>query len=48
MKKFFGENHADVATSCDNLASVYTRLGEYNRAKELLEKSLMIMKNIFG
>ena len=47
-KKIFGENHADVARSCNNLASVYTRLGEYNRGKELHEKTLMIMKKIFG
>ena len=33
-KKVFGEDHADVATSYDNLASVYNNLGEYNRAKE--------------
>ena len=44
----FGENHADVATSCNNLASVYTCLGEYNQAKELYEKALMIRKIIFG
>ena len=47
-KKIFGENHADVATCCNNLASVYTRLGEYNEAKELFEKALMITKKIFG
>ena len=27
-KKIFGENHAHVARSCDNLASVYNSLGE--------------------
>ena len=30
MKKIFGENHADVATSYNNLALVYNSLGEYN------------------
>ena len=38
MKKIFGENHAHVATSCNNLVSVYDRLGEYNQTKELDEK----------
>ena len=47
-KKIFGEDHADVATSYDNLALVYNRLGEYNQAKELHEKALMIFKKIFG
>ena len=27
---------------------MYTRLGEYNQAKELHEKALMIKKKIFG
>ena len=30
------------------MASVYNRLGEYNQAKELNEKALMISKKIFG
>ena len=47
-KKTFGENHADVATSYNNLASVYNRLGQYNQAKELYEKALTIRKQIFG
>ena len=47
-KKIFGEDHADVATSYNNLALVYEHLGEYNHAKELHEKALMIMKQIFG
>ena len=47
-KMIFGENHAYVATSYNNLALVYNRLGEYNQAKELLEKALMIRKKIFG
>ena len=46
--KIFGEDHAHVATSYDNLASVYKNLGEYNRAKELYEKALMIRRKIFG
>ena len=47
-KKIFDENHDNVATCCNNLALVYTRLGEYNQAKELHEKALMITKKIFG
>ena len=47
-KKIFGEDHADVATSYNNLALVYERLGEYNQAKELHEKALIIRKKIFG
>ena len=47
-KKIFGEDHADVATSYNNLALVYSCLGEYNEGKELFEKSLMMQKKIFG
>ena len=48
FKKIFGEDHADVATCCNNLALVYNCLGEYNQAKELHETALMITKKIFG
>ena len=41
-KKIFGDDHADVATSYNNLALVYNSLGEYDPAKELLEKALRI------
>ena len=44
-KKIYGEDHADVATSYDNLALVYERLGEYIHAKELHQKALIIRKN---
>ena len=37
-----------VATSYSYLALVYNRLGEYNQAKELVEKARMIYKKIFG
>ena len=46
FKKIFGEDHADVATSYYNLASVYKRLGECNQAKVLYEKALTIRKQI--
>ena len=38
-RKIFGEDHPSVATSYNNLATVYNRLGEYNQAKELHKKS---------
>ena len=47
-KKIFGEEHADVATSYNNLAGVYYMFGECNQAKELYEKALIILKKIFG
>ena len=47
-KNSFDEDHPDVATSCNNLASVYNHLGEYDQGKELNEKVLMIRKNIFS
>ena len=47
-KKSFGEDHADVATSYNILGSVYYSPGEYNQAKELQKKALVICKRIFG
>ena len=47
-KQIFGEDHADVARSYNNLALVYYNLKEYNQAKQLQEKALMICKKIFG
>ena len=43
----FGEYHADVATSYNNLALVYNSL-EYSQAKKLDEKALIIRKQTFG
>ena len=47
-EKIFGEDHAHVATSYKNLASVYNSLGEHNQGKELCEKALTIREKIFG
>ena len=47
-KKIFGEHHASVATSYNNLASVYYSLEEYNQAKDLHKKALVIRIKIFG
>ena len=38
-KKVFGEDHADVATSYNDLAVVYKRLGEYNEPKNFMKKN---------
>ena len=43
-KQIFGEDHADVARSYNNLALVYCNLEEYNQAQQLQEKALMIRK----
>ena len=34
-KKIFDEDHAHVASSYNNLATVYHSLGEYSQAKDL-------------
>ena len=47
-KKIFDEDHAHVASSYNNLASVYHSLREYNQAKELRGKALMMRKKIFS
>ena len=47
-KQIFGEDHADVARSYNNLALVYYNLEEYNQAQQLQEKALMIRKKICG
>ena len=44
--KMFGEDYALVATSYNNLASLYNSLGEYNQGQELHEKPLVIRKKI--
>ena len=46
--KIFGEEHAHVASSYNQLGNVYYSIGEYNQAKELFEKTLRIQKKIFG
>ena len=48
QRNIFGESHADVATSYNDLGAVYMDIGEYNQAKELHAKALMIRKKIFG
>ena len=43
-KTNLGEDHADVATSYNNLASVYYSLGEYNQAKNFTKKHWLFTK----
>ena len=47
-KKIFGEEHADVAASYNNLGTVHQALGQYNEAKDYYEKALIMKKKIFG
>ena len=47
-RKIFGEDHADTATSYENLASVHASQAEYNQAKELYERALMIYSKILS
>ena len=46
-KKIFGKDHADVATSYNNLALVYDTLGEYNEAKGTSRKCADDLQNDF-
>ena len=43
----FGQEHAHVASSYNNLGIDYLLLGQYNEAKEHHEKALVINKKIF-
>ncbi len=47
-KKIYGEEHADVAASYNNLGAVYHDQGQYNKAKENYDKGLFINKTING
>ena len=38
-KKIFDEDHADIATSYNNLASVHNSLGECNQPKKTVRRS---------
>jgi tetratricopeptide (TPR) repeat protein len=44
----FGENHSEVAIVQSNLALVYQDLGDYEKARDLLEKALKSDLKNFG
>jgi tetratricopeptide (TPR) repeat protein len=43
-----GEHHPDVATSLNNLASLYKSQGKYEQALPLYERSLAIWEKVLG
>ncbi len=43
-----GENHLDTASSCNNLAGVYTRWKKYEDAEKQYNRSLQIRKKLLG
>ena len=47
-QNLFGENHSNVATSYNNLGSLYDNMGNLPKAEEFYLKSLKIRQNLFG
>ena len=47
-KQTLGENHPDYALSLNNLASIYSSLGNYNKAIELGTQAINIRKKTLG
>ena len=47
-KKIYGEEHADVAGSYNNLGNVYRNLGEYVQAKQCHVMALKIQQKVYG
>lgn len=48
QKKLYGPVHADVATTMNNLASLFGSLGKYFEAKELYKQAIAMRTTIFG
>ena len=48
QKKLYGEEHADLATTYNNLGAVFHSLARYKQAKEYHGKALIIQKKIHG
>lgn len=48
LRENFGEDHAFVPGSYENLASVYNKIGRHDEAEELCEKARIIWEKIFG
>ncbi len=44
----FGTKNRNYATSLNNLAAVYSELGQYKKAEDFLVKSIQLRKEIFG
>ena len=45
---FFGENHANVGMSLNNLGSLYDNMGNLQKAEQCNFKALKVYQNIFG
>jgi tetratricopeptide (TPR) repeat protein len=48
MRRLLGESHPDVATSLNNLASLYKSQGKYSQAEPLLLEALEICERRLG
>jgi len=44
----FGENHSTVATSMNNLASLYEKIGDLPKAEDFFLKSIKIFRMLLG
>ena len=47
-QKLFGENHANVANSFNNLGDLYENMGNLQKAEEFYSKSITIRQKLFG
>ena len=47
-ENILGEKHPDTASSCNGLAVLYTRQGEYDKAEQLYLKAIDIAKIALG
>jgi hypothetical protein len=45
VEKALGENHPYVATTCENMAELYRRIGKENEAKKLEARARRIRSN---
>jgi CHAT domain-containing protein len=47
-EKVLGKEHPDVATSLNNLAGLYSDMGNYSQAEPLFQRSLAISEKVLG
>lgn len=47
-EEFFPPNHPEIGVVCNNLGSIYTKLGMYNQAITMLERALSIQKHVLN